>query len=248
MNIAFPDREFLLGKNNNAAAFRRFVSQRRQLRGIGQFFFGGLADRYKSRGLTVAQGNRAGFVQQQHIDIARRFNGPARGGDDVFLHHPADTGNADSGQQTADSRRNQADQQRHQHGDRNRRTGFGDFHAVQGKRQQGHGGQQKNQRQCHQQNSQGDFIRRFLPRCAFHHRNHAIQEGFAGIDHDPHHQPVGQYPRTAGYRTEIAARFADDRRAFAGDRAFIDTGRAFDDFAVGGNKIARFNQHDVAAP
>ena len=37
-----------------------------------------------------------------------------------------------------------------------------------------------------------------------------------------------------------------DRRGLAGDRGFIDTGDALDDFAIGRDEIARFHQHDVA--
>ena len=34
-DITFANTEFLLGQNHDAAAFRRFVGQRSQLRGIG---------------------------------------------------------------------------------------------------------------------------------------------------------------------------------------------------------------------
>ena len=44
----------------------------------------------------------------------------------------------------------------------------------------------------------------------------------------------------------VAAAFADHRRAFAGDGAFVDRGDAFDHFAVGRDMIAGLDQHHVA--
>ena len=67
-----------------------------------------------------------------------------------------------------------------------------------------------------------------------------------GLTDDAHHQPVGQHARAAGDGGEIAARFADDRSRFAGDRAFVDRGDAFDDFAVDRDHIAGFDQDDIA--
>ena len=53
-----------------------------------------------------------------------------------------------------------------------------------------------------------------------------------GFDADAHDDPVGQHARAAGHRREVAAGLADDRRRFAGDRALVDRGDAFDDLAV----------------
>ena len=64
---------------------------------------------------------------------------------------------------------------------------------------------------------------------------------------DAHHQPVGQHARAARDRGEVAARLAQHRRGFAGDGAFVDRGHAFDDFAVGGNRVVGLDQHQVAA-
>jgi hypothetical protein len=52
--------------------------------------------------------------------------------------------------------------------------------------------------------------------------------------------------RAAGHRGAIAARLADDRRRFTGNRRFVDRGHAFDHFAVRRNDVAGFDQHDVA--
>ena len=67
-----------------------------------------------------------------------------------------------------------------------------------------------------------------------------------GIDGHAHDQPVGQHPRAAGDRGEIAARFADHRRGFAGDRALIDRRHAFDHLAVRRDDIAGFDQEQIA--
>ena len=52
--------------------------------------------------------------------------------------------------------------------------------------------------------------------------------------------------RAAGNRRAVAARLADDGRRFAGNRRLVDRGHAFDHFAVRGNNVAGFDQHDVA--
>ena len=59
-------------------------------------------------------------------------------------------------------------------------------------------------------------------------------------------EPVGEHARAAGDAAAVAAAFADDRGAFAGDGAFIDRGDALDDFAVAGNLVAGFDEHEVA--
>ena len=58
-------------------------------------------------------------------------------------------------------------------------------------------------------------------------------------------EPVGKHARAAGDAAAVAAALADDRGAFAGDGAFIDRGDAFDHFAVAGNQVAGFDQHDI---
>ena len=93
-----------------------------------------------------------------------------------------------------------------------------------------------------QQNIQGDFIGRLLPFSAFHQTDHAVEKALAGIGGDPHDQPVGQDPGAAGHGAAVTAAFADDRRAFAGDGAFVHRGNPFDHLAVGGDDVAGFHQ------
>ncbi len=245
MDVAFAQAEFFLGQHDDAAAFRRFIGQRGQLRRVGQLSLGHAAGMQEVVGLAVAQRDRAGLVQQQHIHIARRFHRTAGGGDHVLLQHAPHACHADGGKQGAYRGRDQAHQQRHQHGDADRRTRLGHLDAVQRERQQRDDHKQEDQRQRHQQYGQRDLVGRLLALGAFHHRDHAIQESLARIGGDAHHQPVGQHPRAAGYRAEVAAGFAYHRRALAGDGAFIHRGDALDHLAVAGNEVARLHQHHI---
>ena len=70
------------------------------------------------RRLAVAERDRAGLVEQQHVDVAGRLDRAARHGDHVRLDHPVHAGDADRREQPADRRRDEADEQRDEHGDR----------------------------------------------------------------------------------------------------------------------------------
>ncbi len=115
-----------------------------------------------------------------------------------------------------------------------------------GERPQRGGRQQEDDGQGHQQDGQRDFVGRFPALGAFHHGDHAVEEGFARVDAALDHQPVGKNARPAGHRGEIAAGFADHRRGFAGDGALVDRRAALDDFAVARDDVAGFHQHHIA--
>ena len=55
-----------------------------------------------------------------------------------------------------------------------------------------------------------------------------------------------KHARAAGDAAAVAAAFANDRGAFAGNGAFVDRGDSFDDFAVARNQVAGFDKDDVA--
>ena len=74
---------------------------------------------------------------------------------------------------------------------------------------------------------------------AFHQRDHAVEKRLAGIGGDLNLDLIGQNPRAAGDGAAVAARFADDRRAFAGDGRFVHGGDAFDHFAIAGDQCRR---------
>ena len=76
--------ELLLGQDHHRTAFGRFVRQRGQLRGIGQALRLD-ARRGNERGRhAVAQRDRAGLVEQQHVHVTRGLDRPAAG-----RHHVA---------------------------------------------------------------------------------------------------------------------------------------------------------------
>ena len=100
--------------------------------------------------------------------------------------------------------------------------------AVDGERLQRGDGEQEDDRQAGQQDRQRDLVRRLLPRRALDERDHAVEERLAGVGGDADDDVVGQHLRAAGDRRAIAAAFADDGRALAGDRALVDRRDAFD--------------------
>ena len=114
-------------------------------------------------------------------------------------------------------------------------------HAIHGERLQRHHGQQEDQREPGDHDIQGDLVRRLLPLRAFHQRDHAVEERFARVRRDPHHDPVRKHLRAAGHGAAVAARFADHRRALARDGRFVHAGDAFDHVAVAGDRLARLD-------
>ena len=66
-------------------------------------------------GHAVAEGDGAGLVEQQRVDVARRLDRAAGGGEHIEADQPVHAGDADRRQQAADGRRDQADEQRDQH-------------------------------------------------------------------------------------------------------------------------------------
>ncbi len=105
---------------------------------------------------------------------------------------------------------------------------------------------QKDDGEASEQNRQRQFVRRLLPFGALDQRDHPVDEGRAGRGGDLHLDEVGQHRRSAGDSRSIAAGLANDGRGLAGDRRFIDRGDAFEDLAVAGNDLARFDQNDIA--
>ncbi len=246
LHVALAQIETVFREHDDAAAFRRFVGERGELRGVGQFLFAHAGGGNEQRGLPIAERDRAGLVEQQHVDVARGLDGAARGRDHVGLHHAAHAGHADRRQQRADGRRDQADEQRDERGDRDDVAHLDRLDAEHRERQQGRGREQQHHGQRDQQDRQRDLVGGAAALGAFDHRDHAVEEGFARVHGHADHDPVGEQARAAGHRREVAARFADHRRGFARDRRLVDRGHAFDHFTVGGNRIAGFDEHDVA--
>ena len=118
-------------------------------------------------------------LEEQRVHVAGGFDRPPRHRQHVVLHQPVHAGDADRRQQAADRRRNQADEQRHQHEQRLRRA------RVDRERLQRDDGDQEHDRQAGEQDVERDLVRRLLPLGAFDERDHAIEEGLAGVRPSP---------------------------------------------------------------
>ena len=217
----------------------RFVGQRRVHAGFDEPTHIHLRCRVEFGRLAVADGDGSRFVEQQRVDVAGRFDGLARFGDDVRTQRPVHSGDPDRRQQSPDRGRDQADEQRNERGDRDVGP-----HVV-GEGFQRGANDHEYQREPGQQDRQRDFVRRFLPRSAFDERNHFVQETFARHGGHPDADAVGQHFRTARDGAFVAAGLADHRRAFAGNGAFVDRGEPLDDLAVGRDDVARLTFEDI---
>ena len=246
LDVALPEIELLLGEDDDAAAFGRLIGQRRELGGVRQFLGRHLRRREEGRCLPVTQGDGSGLIQQQNIDVAGGLDGTAGGRDHVRLHHAAHTRDADGRQEPADRGRNQTYQQGHE-----RRNGDGcselcGLHTVEGEGEEGHDDDQEYQGERHQQDGQRDLVRCLLAFRSLDHGDHAIEEGVAGIDGDPHDDPIRQDPCAAGDRGKIASRFTDDGGRLSRDGALVDRRHPFGHFAVHGNDFSRLDEYQIA--
>ena len=104
----------LMEQFDDALALGRFVGGGGQGRQAADFAGREAAEGHELRGPAVADGDRAGLVQEQRIDVAGHFHRLAALGDDVGPQGAVHAGDADGRQQGADGRGNQADQQGHQ--------------------------------------------------------------------------------------------------------------------------------------
>ena len=118
--------------------------------------------------------------------------------------------------------------------------------GISGESGQSADGDQEDQRETCEQDSQRDFVRGFLAARTFNECDHAVEEALALCGGDEDRDGDCDHPRARRDGRAVAARLADHRRAFAGDGGFVDTGDAFNDFAVGRDEIAGFDQHEIA--
>lgn len=221
-------------------AFRGVVGQRGQQRALGQFLAAHPRRGIQRAAAAVAEGDGAGLVEQQHVDVAGRLHRATGLGDHVQAHQAVHAGDADGREQAADGGRDQRHQQRHQEHQRQVAAG------EQGERLEGHHYQQEDQGQADQQDVQRHFVGGLLPLGAFHQGDHPVQGRLARVGADTYQQPVGHHLGVAGHRRAIAAGLADHRRRFAGDGGLVDRRHAFDDFAVAGNHLAGLDPYHIA--
>ncbi len=178
--------------------------------------------------------------KQQHVDVARRLDRAPAHGQHVALHHAVHARDADGRQEAADGGGNQAHQQRDQRRHRDRLAG------VDGERLQRDHDQQEDDGQGGDQDVQRDLVGGLLAFGSLHQGDHAVQEGFAGIGADLHHDPVGENARAAGHGAAVAAALADDGGRLAGDGRLVHRGHALHHVAVAGDDLPGLDQHQVA--
>ena len=250
--VHFPaaDPEFVLGQDDDGTALRSFVSERSQLRGIGQLLAGHARCGMEFHRHAIAERDRAGLVEQQNIDVAGRFHRASARRENIVPNESIDPADADRAEQSADRRRDQADEERNEHrkADVDRVLLAGGTLAVMRKSRQGENRENEKRGQANEQNAECDFVRRFLSARAFHQADHAVDKSVSRFARDADEDAVAQDARPAGDRAAIAAALANDRRGFARDGRFIDARDAFDDLAVARNEIVRFADDDVAFP
>jgi signal transduction histidine kinase len=85
--------------------------------GMGELCFGHAWYGHEGGGLTVAEGDRAGLVEQQSVNVTRNLDGATRFGNHVGAKRTIHARNADGWQQSTNGGWNQTNQQRDQRGD-----------------------------------------------------------------------------------------------------------------------------------
>ena len=92
MNVAAVGGEFapaqavfFFRQHDDGAAFGGFVRKRGELSGIGEFLFANAGRGNEFGGAAIAERDGAGFIEQQRIDVARRFDGASGHGQHVLL-------------------------------------------------------------------------------------------------------------------------------------------------------------------
>ena len=113
--LAAAKVELLLRQNDDRPSLRCFVRERRELRDLGELLKLHSRRGRELRRLTIAERDRAGLVEKEHVHVARGFDGAARHRQDVVLEHAIHSGDADRGEQRADRRGDQADEERDEH-------------------------------------------------------------------------------------------------------------------------------------
>ena len=229
------------GQRDDRAPFGGLVGQRGKRSRLGQLELLHAGRRDELGRLAVAQGDRAGLVEQQHVDIARRLDGTARHGEHVALHQAVHAGDADRRQQGADRRRDEGDQEGDQHGLRD--VGV----RVEGERPQGGDGDQEGDRQPGEQDVERDFVGGLAPLGALDQGDHALEERLARFLGHLDHEAIGEQLRASGHGRAVAARLADDGRRLAGDGRLVDRGDPCDDLAVGRHDLAGEDLDHVTA-
>ena len=124
-HVVLAQAELLLGEDDDRAALRGLVGEGGELRRLGELALGDAGDGQELGRLAVAEGDGAGLVEQERVDVARRLDGAAGHGEHVEAHQPVHAGDADGRQQRADGGRDQRDEERDERDDPDRAAGVG---------------------------------------------------------------------------------------------------------------------------
>ena len=196
---ALTQAEPVLGEDDDRASLRCLVRERRELGDLCELALLDAVHRQELGRLAIAEGDRARLVEQQHVDVARCLDSTTRHREHVPLHEPVHAGDPDRGEQCADRRRDQRHEQGDQHGLRGRGPG------VERVWPKGRHGRDEGDRQAGEQDIQRDLVGRLATFCTLDERDHAIEEGLAGLLRDLDHEPVGEQLRATRDRRAIAA-------------------------------------------
>ena len=160
-------------------------------------------DRHELGRAAVTDGDRAGLVEQERIDIAGDLDGLAALGDQVGRERPVHPGNTDRGEQRANRGGNQTDQKSDQ--------GWNIEHEpeIEGHRVKRRRDDQEDDRERGKHDRERDLVRRLLPRCAFDQGDHLVEKALPWLGGDLDHDPVGEDARAARHSRVVAAGLAD---------------------------------------
>ena len=110
--VALANVEALLGQHHDGTPLGRLVGQRGQLGGVGHLCFAVRRRPGRSpRPCRLPEGDGAGLVQEQGLDVTRRLHRPAAHGQHVALHQAVHAGDPDGREQGPDGGRDEAHQQ-----------------------------------------------------------------------------------------------------------------------------------------
>src|SRR5208283_3720690 len=88
VEVGLRQAELPFGERYDRTSLRGLVGKAGGERSCAEVLGPDSADWQKFGRHPVAEGDRAGFVEQQRIDVARRLDGAPRGGDDVEADQP----------------------------------------------------------------------------------------------------------------------------------------------------------------
>ena len=232
----------LLGEHDDRAALGRLVGERGELRGLGQLELADAGHREELGRLAVAERDRAGLVEQQHVDVAGGLDRAAGEREHVAADQPVHAGDPDRRQQRADRGRDQRHEQRDQGGHRD--VGVGELgerpqrdHRRPGRPASGPASRMPSAISF-------GVLRRSAPSTSAIIRSRKLWPGSWVISTTIRSESTRVPPVTA-LRSPPASRMtgADS----PGDRRLVDRGDALDHGPVAGDQLAGLDDDDVAA-